>query len=88
VKWFFDGLPAGQSLPWGVWVVPLFWWLSLMAVVLFVAFCLITILRKQWVENEKLLFPLVEMVYFSHGFPLCETKRIFSLWLAVKGIMG
>jgi len=61
MKWFFDGLPPGESIPWGVWVVPLFWWLSLMAVVLFVAFCIMVILRKQWVENEKLLFPLVEL---------------------------
>ena len=61
MKWFFDGLPEGQSIPWSVWIVPLFWWLSLMAVVLFVAFCIIVILRKQWVEHEKLLFPLVEL---------------------------
>jgi uncharacterized protein DUF6785/uncharacterized protein DUF6784 len=61
MQWFFDGLPPGESIPWLVWVVPLFWWLSLMAVVVFVAFCVISILRKQWVDNEKLLFPLVEL---------------------------
>ncbi|MBT4499344.1 MAG: hypothetical protein HOC74_16570, partial [Gemmatimonadetes bacterium] len=61
MQWFFDGLPSGESIPWSVWVVPLFWWLSLMAVVVFVAFCIIVILRKQWVEHEKLLFPLVEL---------------------------
>jgi len=61
MQWFFDGLPPGESIPWAVWVVPLFWWLSLMMVVMFVAFCIIVILRKQWVEHEKLLFPLVEL---------------------------
>ena len=61
MQWFFDGLPPGEQIPWAAWLVPLFWWLSLMAVVLFVAFCIIAILRKQWVENEKLLFPLVEL---------------------------
>ena len=61
MQWFFDGLPPGEQIPWAAWLVPLFWWLSLMVVVLFVAFCIIAILRKQWVENEKLLFPLVEL---------------------------
>ncbi len=61
MRWFFDGLPPGQPIPWSVWVVPLFWWLSLLLVVIFVAFCIIVVLRKQWVEHERLLFPLVEL---------------------------
>ena len=61
MQWFFDGLPPGERIPWIVWLVPLFWWLSLVAVVIFVAFCIIAILRKQWIENEKLLFPLIEL---------------------------
>lgn len=61
MKWFFDGLPPGQEIPWGVWVVPLFWWLSVLAVTMFVCLCIVVILRKQWVEHEKLLFPLAEV---------------------------
>ena len=61
MQWFYDGLPPGERLPWEVWMTPLFWWLSLMIVVIFVAYCTIAILRKQWVENEKLLFPLIEL---------------------------
>lgn len=61
MNWFFDGLPPGRSIPWGVWVVPLFWWLSLIVVVMFVALCIVVLLRRQWVEHEKLLFPLAEL---------------------------
>ncbi|MEW6751871.1 MAG: DUF6785 family protein [Candidatus Latescibacterota bacterium] len=61
MRWFFDGLPPGEPIPYLAWVAPLFWWLSLMAVVVFVAFCAMALLRRQWVENEKLLFPLVEL---------------------------
>ena len=25
VRWFFEGLPKDQPLPWEVWVVPLVW---------------------------------------------------------------
>ena len=29
MSWFFEGLPPGERLPWESWVLPLFWWLSL-----------------------------------------------------------
>lgn len=61
LRWFFDGLPPGASIPWAAWAVPLFWWLSLLSVVVFVCMCMIVVLRKHWVENERLLFPLVEL---------------------------
>lgn len=43
---FFSGLNPGQSFPWDVWVVPLFWWVSLVIALFAVAFCVMTILRK------------------------------------------
>ena len=58
---FFNGLNPGQQFPWDVWVVPLFWWVSLVVALFVVAFCVMTLLRKQWVEKERLLFPLVEV---------------------------
>jgi len=60
-KWYFEGLPEGEKIPWGEWVIPLAWWLSLIMVVFFVCFCLVVILRKQWVEKERLIFPLAEV---------------------------
>jgi hypothetical protein len=59
--WYRDGLPEGESIPWGAWVVPLFWWLSLSGVVIFMALCITVILRKQWVEHERLVFPLMQV---------------------------
>ncbi len=58
---FYEGLPAGQSLPLGAWLGPLGWWLSLMLAIYFVCFCLVVILRRQWVEHERLVFPLTEV---------------------------
>ena len=56
---FYEGLPAGAQAPWGAWVVPLAWWGSLIAAILVGIACLMVILRKQWVEHEKLVYPLV-----------------------------
>ena len=59
MKWFFEGLPEGQSIPWTVWLVPLFWWLTLLAAITFATLALMVILRRQWSVNERLVYPLV-----------------------------
>jgi hypothetical protein len=58
---FFERLRAGESIPWNAWVVPMAAW-SLLAILVFGAFlCLASLLRRQWVDNEKLAFPLVQL---------------------------
>lgn len=61
VRSFFEGLPQGQGIPWGVWTTPLIAWLSFVLVLYFVMFCVTVILRKQWIERERLVFPLVKL---------------------------
>jgi hypothetical protein len=61
VTWFYQGLPPGESIPWQAWVVPLAWWLPLIAAVMVASFAVVAIMRRQWVENERLLFPLNEV---------------------------
>ncbi len=58
IKWFYEGLPRGGSIPWAVWIGPLVWWgLFLMAIAVAV-FSLMVMLRRQWVERERLAFPI------------------------------
>ena len=82
---FYAGLPSGRSIPWRVWFIPLFWWLSAMGTLLFVGTCLIVILRKQWVEHERLRFPmgevalrLMEMDEDGSSIPRLYRNRIFQ----------
>ena len=58
---FYEGLPRGAEAPWIVWVIPLAWWGSVILAILVACACLMVILRKQWVEHEKLAFPMVEV---------------------------
>ncbi len=61
VKWFYQRIPFGTPIPWGAWLESTARWLVLIGAV-FVAFlCISTLLRKQWVENERLAFPLVQL---------------------------
>ena len=59
-KRFFEGLRAGESIPWHAWEKPLVAWGILVFLVIFAFLCLASLLRKQWVDNEKLSFSLVQ----------------------------
>ena len=58
-RWFFEGLPAGATIPWEIWITPMIWRLSLVFMIGVFGFCAVSILRKQWVEHERLTFPLM-----------------------------
>ena len=60
-RYFFEGLPAGAPIPWGEWVRPLSAWSLFFLALCFVMVCIAVILRKQWIENERLVYPLVQL---------------------------
>ena len=61
MTWFYEGLPSDQTIPWSVWIPPLLWWMSFIAAVLVVCFCLVAILRRQWIDRERIVFPLAQV---------------------------
>lgn len=73
VRWAFEGMPkeAGRSwwifknIPpreiWLAWAGPILAWMPMMLAIFWISICLAVILRKQWVERERLLFPLAEI---------------------------
>ena len=61
LKWFFEGLPPDVAAPLSVWYVPLFWWFCFIAAVALASLCIGAMMRKQWVEYEKLDYPLIQV---------------------------
>ena len=61
LKYFYEGAPRGTGVPWGAWIMPLFFWTLFLVALYFVMICMMVILRKQWVEKERLIFPLVQL---------------------------
>ena len=61
LRWFFEGLPRGVSVPWDAWIVPVFWWMTVIAAFYGCCLFLMVILRKQWIEHERIDYPLMEM---------------------------
>jgi hypothetical protein len=60
-RYFFEGLPQGESIPWQPWLLPLTCWYSFFLVLSLGMVCGMVILRKQWMERERLIFPLVQV---------------------------
>ena len=61
-KTFYEGLGWGSKLNWWhPWLRPLLIWSILIAFVFLAFIFLSAILRRQWVDNEKLNFPLVQL---------------------------
>jgi len=60
-RYFFEGLPTGAPVPWGAWIVPLSYWYGFFMALSLAMICLMVILRKQWVDREKLVYPLVQV---------------------------
>jgi hypothetical protein len=64
---FYEGLRPGEASGWAVWVVPLFWWLSFVGAIAVGSVALGVLLRRQWVERERLTFPLAEVPVLLAG---------------------
>ncbi|MEE2708018.1 MAG: DUF6785 family protein [Gemmatimonadota bacterium] len=97
---FFEGIPAGQPIPWLDWFIPLFWWMTFLGAILFTGTCLIVILRKQWIEHERLQFPLGQVAVRLIGvdadtldsrdqsvWPACYRTRMFKIGCAATFLM-
>ena len=43
------------------WLIPAFAWISFLFVLMVVMLCIITLLRMQWTEHERLTYPLIQL---------------------------
>ena len=66
VKTFFQG--GDGTVPWAQWLIPMAAWSSLLIALFFVMLCINVLMRHQWVENERLTFPLASL-------PLALTEK-------------
>ena len=49
------------QVPWGEWIGPLAAWFVLVLVIIWVMLCLNTLVQRQWIDRERLSFPLVTL---------------------------
>ena len=61
ITWFWSGMPTGAATPWREWVKPMTSWGVLILALCGSLLCLGAMLRKDWVERQRLAFPLTEI---------------------------
>ena len=69
IQHFYEGVPGEgrsftgvmQRIPWGDWAAPLAWWTAFFLPLFFLMLCVTVILRKQLIERERLIFPLMQV---------------------------
>ena len=61
IKYFFEGLPKGQPIPWEHWLVPLAAWVSFILSIYLMMIAIASIVRRQWVDYDRLTFPLLQL---------------------------
>ncbi|MDQ3812411.1 MAG: hypothetical protein M3347_00500, partial [Armatimonadota bacterium] len=96
IRMFFEGVPSGEEIPWYAWIGPLAAGFALIACVIFVFACLATLMRRQWMDNEQLRFPLTALPLAiirneAEGQPFFSNRMMwmgFSLSALVFGVNG
>lgn len=66
----YNGIPGGYGMgwleifsriPWDAWLTPLLTWFAFVLLCYFVMVCLINLLSRQWIHNERMNFPLLQV---------------------------
>lgn len=91
IKDFYEGLPPKAAIPWGIWVRPLAAWAVMLAGFFGAVTALVVLLRQQWVVDERLLFPMVQVPIAMIGEEgegqrrgLAPLFRSSALWAGVS----
>jgi hypothetical protein len=87
VRWFFEGKPAGAAIPWAEWTAPVLAW-SVFALALYAAFfSLGCLMRKDWIEGQRLAFPIAALPIEMAGDAIPSSGSPFFrnplLWFGV-----
>ena len=95
MRMLFEGLPSEDApIPLGAWAGPLSWWMALVGAFAFASMCLMVILRRQWVEYERLVYPLAQVAADMAGdaregglFPGFMRTRAFKFGFAAATLV-
>ncbi|MBD3181538.1 hypothetical protein GF312_04545 [Candidatus Poribacteria bacterium] len=85
---FYQGessLYTAQNLK--AWLIPIISWSGLLIAMFFVMFCINIIIRRQWIEREKLAFPIIQvpLAVVEKGGKKLFADRLFWVGFAIAG---
>jgi hypothetical protein len=93
LAWFYEGLPRTETIPWDIWLRPTFWWLSFLGAVGIGCVAFGSIIRRHWVEQERLTFPFATVAEElaetagPSGFPKYMREPLFWVGFAIPAFI-
>ena len=83
-KTFYEGLSPGEEIPYGAWAEPLAWWAVFLLALYGTMVAISVIVRRQWIERERLPFPLTQvaltMVRGEGGAKINDFFKQGAMW--------
>ena len=61
IRGFYEGVAQGEPIPWMVWIKPLLGWVPVLLGLYLVMISLAVLFRRQWMEHERLAYPLAQL---------------------------
>lgn len=93
VEGYMNRWTGGGPIPYAAWIRPAITWGIFLFALYGALMCLVTMVRKQWSENERLPFPLaqIELALVEQPSPGRFFNEIFStrsFWVAFGGVFA
>ena len=95
VTWFWEGRPEHAAVPWAAWRAPTIMWSAFTCALMMAALCAASLLRKDWIERQRLTFPLADIplaIAGEGGIPTLGTslmrRRAFLLGFGLPAVLG
>ena len=91
--WFYTRVPREADIPWTAWIVPMLAWGVFAAAMIATVVALGRLILGQWMTNERLPMPLVQVQAAliespAPGFALNKLFRTPMLWIALGGVFA
>lgn len=84
VRWFWEGIPEHTRVPLAAWRAPLVAWGAIALSIYVGSFSLMALVRRDWIESQRLVFPLAQIPLETVGFegaPGTPLLRHSSFWV-------
>jgi len=96
IELFYNGLTGGRqmgwmevllNIPWDAWLGPLLGWAGFVLLCYFVFACLVSLLSKQGLYNERMNFPLLRVpLLMEEAYDNCQLGHFFANRFMLAGI--
>ena len=84
IRTLWEGMRPGDTIPWAAWRAPALAWSAIACCIYVGSFSLMSLVRRDWIESQRLAFPLAQIpleVVGQRAVPGSQILRSRVFWL-------